>query len=167
MRKIKVNNWVAGIVVLLLLTGFQANAQWGRGHGHEFGTQRGYGQGLDSHIGMETILDLSEEQLNKIEKIQLEFQKISLPILNKVSEKNAQLNSMITEGADQSKINQQIDEIGDLQATIRKERVYTHLKVRELLTEGQKIKFDTHFRNRFYRNPNRFHHNYLHGKGLK
>lgn len=63
-------------------------------------------------------------------------------------EKNAHLNTLITEGADQSQINQLIDELGDLQTEIRKERISTQLKIRVLLTDEQKIKFSTHFRNR-------------------
>ena len=37
-----------------------------------------------------------------------------------------------------------IDEIGDLRVGIEKKRVGTHLNIRELLTDEQKIKFDNH-----------------------
>lgn len=98
---------------------------------------------------MESILDLSDEQEQQIEKLHLNFQKETLPARNKIREKNAQLNTLITEGANESKIDQLIDEIGNLRTEMQKSRINTHLKVRDLLTDEQKIKFDNHFTNRF------------------
>jgi len=153
MKKMKVTGWIIGLTALLLLAGFQVNAQRGRGYGQGRGYGDGYGRGYGEGPGpsnrMETFLGLSDEQEGQIEKLHLDFQKETLPTRNKIREKNAQLKTLITEGANQSKINPLIEEIGDLRTEIQKSRMNTHLKVRELLTDEQKIKFDNHFANRF------------------
>jgi len=153
MRKTKLNIWIAGIIVMFMLTGFQANAQRDRGHGSHKGykstSAKDYGEGTGSLSRMESTLDLTEEQKTQIDKLHLDLQKESLPAKNKVREKWAQLQTLITENGDESNIDKLIDDIGDLQVTIDKQRIKTHLKVRELLTEEQKIKFDTRLGNRF------------------
>ena len=167
MRKLKVNKWIAGIAVLLLLAGFQVNAQRGHGYGSVHrngdGTGRFSADGPGTMTRMEAYLDLSEEQLKQIEELHLNFQKESLPAKNKIREKWAQLHTLITESGDQSKIDKLIDEIGDLQVSIGKQRIKTHLKIRELLTEEQKIKFDTRLGNRFIEGGNPFRHKMWHG----
>ena len=153
MKKIKVTTWMIGLAAILMLAGLQVNAQRGRGYGSGRGDGngpgRGYGQGPGPHNQMEEILDLTDEQSGKIEKLHLDFQKETLPARNKIREKNAQLNTLVTEGAAQSKIDQLIEEIGELRTDIQKSRMNTHLKVRGLLTDEQKVKFDSHFTNRF------------------
>jgi Spy/CpxP family protein refolding chaperone len=144
MKNKSVNTGLAGIIVFLLLTGFQANAQRGGGYGQG----RWIGDGPGPMNRMETMLDLSDEQETQIEKVHLDFQKETLTVWNKIREKSAQLNTLITEGADKNKIDQLVDEMGDLRTEVNKARISTHLKVRELLTDEQKVKFDNHFANR-------------------
>jgi len=167
MRKLKVNNLIAWIAVLLLLAGFQANAQRERGYGpvHRHGDRTGRfsDDGPGAMNRAEDYLDLSEEQLKQIEELHLNFQKESLPARNKIREKWAQLHTLITESGDQSKIDQLIDEIGDLQVTIDKQRIKTHLKIRALLTEEQKIKFDTRLGKGLVEGGNPFRHRMWHG----
>ncbi len=153
MKTMNVRKWILGLAAMMFLLGFEASAQYGRGHGpgrgYGDGTGRGYGNGPGPMNRMESILDLSDEQEQQIEKLHLDFQKETLPARNKIREKNAQLNTQITEGVNQSKINPLIEEIGDLRTEIQKSRMNTHLKVRGLLTDEQKVKFDNHFANRF------------------
>lgn len=143
---------MTGLVVFLLLSAFQAEAQRGGGYGPVH--RDGYGPGNRSGNGpgqmnrLEEILDLTDEQTAAIEKLHLDFQKETLSVRNKIQEKNAQLNTLITEGADRNKIDQLVEEIGELRTTVHKGRIGTHLKVRELLNDDQKVKFDSHFINR-------------------
>jgi len=155
MKNINLNKWILGLATMMFLFGFEASAQYGRGHGpgrgNGEGPGRGYGNEPDPGTRIETLLDLSDEQKEKIEKLHLDLQKETLPVRNKIREKNAQLNTLVTEEAGQPKINTLIEEIGDLRTEFQKSRMNTHLKVRELLTDEQKVKFDNHFLNRFGR----------------
>lgn len=152
MRTTTTKIWIAGLIAFLILAGYQAEAQRDRGFGYRKGYRsdnpRGYGDGSGPMNRMESALDLTEEQKTQMEQLRLDMQKKLLPTSNEIREKNAQLNTLITENASQSKINQLIDEISNLRATISKAHVNTHLQVRELLSDDQKIKFDTHFSNR-------------------
>ncbi len=153
MRSTKLNIWALGLFVILIFAGHQAEAQRDResgfGKGIRSGNPRGVGDGPGSMSRMESALDLNDEQKTQIEKIHLDMQKELLPTLNEIREKNAKLSTLISENESESKINQLIDEISKLQATVRKGRISTHFKVRELLTDEQKIKFDTFSGNRF------------------
>ena len=164
-----VRRWILGLAAMIFLLGFNANAQYGRGYGpgkgNGNGPGRSYGDGSAPMERMEAWLDLSDEQEAQIEKLHLDLQKTILPMRNKINEKDAQMNTMISEGANQSKIDQLIEEIGDLRTEIQKSRMDTHLKVRELLTDEQKIKFDNHFANRLGRGGTMMGPHGRHGRG--
>jgi Spy/CpxP family protein refolding chaperone len=91
----------------------------------------------------------TDEQESEIEKLHLDFQKKSLSVRNKIREKNAQLNTLISEGADMNKVNQLVEEIGDLRTEVQKGMISTHMKVRNLLSDDQKVKYDNHFISRY------------------
>ena len=171
MRKMKVNSWIVGLIILFILAGFQANAQRERRSGDRNGYRSAnpgnYGEGFGALNRMESILDLTEEQKTQIEKLQLDFQKESLPTFNKLNEKKVQLSTLITENADLVKIEKLIDEIGDLRVALDKLRVEMHFEKRELLTDDQKIKFDTHFGNLFAHGGRYFKPYGMHGHWLK
>lgn len=153
MRSTKLNIWALGLIVILIFAGYEAEAQRDRGNGfgkgYRSGNPRGDGDGSGPLGRMESALDLNDEQKAQIEKIHLDMQKELLPTFNELREKNTKLNTLISENESESKINQLIDEISKLQATVRKGRISTHFKVRELLTDEQKIKFDTFSGKRF------------------
>jgi Spy/CpxP family protein refolding chaperone len=161
MGNIKSIHWIVGLTIFLFLVGFRVNAQQGRGNGPGFGYAYRHGSGFGDGPGggnsknfrgagrLEAFLDLTDEQDQQFEKIRLDFQKVSLPTFNKIGEKRAQLKTLISENGDLSEIDQLIDDIGELQVSLKKQRVKNHLKIREVLTEDQKTKFDTHFGNRF------------------
>ncbi len=88
-------------------------------------------------------LDLSDEQKEKIDEIKLAASKESLQRQNKIAELEAQLTTALTEDkVDQNKTNKLVEEIGDLNTAARKQRIDTHLKIRNLLTDNQKVIFD-------------------------
>jgi Spy/CpxP family protein refolding chaperone len=153
MRSIKFNTWAFGLIVILILAGYQVEAQRDRGEGFRKGNRSDYPRGVGDGSGpmsrMESALDLNDEQKTEIEKIHVDMQKELLPTFNELREKNVKLSTLISENESESKISLLIDEISKLQATVRKGHVSTHFKVRELLTNEQKIKFDTFSGNRF------------------
>jgi len=169
MRRKKLNIWGFGLIIMLILAGYQVEAQRDRGDGFRKGNRseypRGVGDGSGPMSRMESALDLSDEQKTQIEKLHLDMQKELLPTLNELREKNAQLSTLISENESESKINQLIDEISKFQATVRKGHISTHFKVRELLTDEQKIKFDTFSGNRLNGRGGHFGGMGRHGRG--
>jgi len=146
MRSLKKNIWIAGALLLIILSGFQVKAQTCRGYGPQHhngnGTGRMHHEGSGGLNRMQLHLELSDEQLDQIKELHLNLQKEILPVKNKIREKWAQLHTLITENGNATQIDRLIEEIGNLQVSIDKQKVRTHLKVRELLTDEQKIKFD-------------------------
>ena len=88
-------------------------------------------------------LNLTDEQKSEFEKIHTSTMKEALPIKNQIDEKEAELKTLETaENADLSKINKTIDEIGSLKTKLAKLHAAGKQKIRSLLTEEQRIKFD-------------------------
>lgn len=93
---------------------------------------------------MERIPDLTDEQNDQIKELKTSHMKEVLPIRNQIDEKQAQLNTLSTaEKVDMAKINKTIEEIGELKVTIAKKRAAHRQQIRNLLTEDQRIVFDT------------------------
>lgn len=88
--------------------------------------------------------DLTETQINEIEKIHLKTMKDILPLQNQIGEKEARLRTITTqENPDRNEINNLIDEIGAIMTSIRKTEMNSRLDIRSNLTDKQKIIFDT------------------------
>jgi len=95
------------------------------------------------------ILDLSEEQRSKIGELRLDLMKESLPLRNKLNENRARFKSLSTaENVDMNAINELIDENVKLQADLQKKAALNHQNIRELLTEDQRVVFDSGSRRR-------------------
>lgn len=161
-------NWrltTAVLLSLLMLTGFETFAQRGpgQGYGRGFGNRHGFRQGSGMGNGsglcarLDAALDLSDEQESKVNNIFLDFQKDITPFRNEIMEKRVRLHTlMTTDNPDRNEINQLTDRIGVLQASIQKARVDMHLKIRNELTEEQKVKFDAGIPGRFGRGGGNF-----------
>lgn len=90
------------------------------------------------------IPDLTDQQKKDIEKIGLDMKKKSLPITNELREKRAHLNTLkTTEPIDQKAIDKEIEAIGKLRTDLAKLKEGTRIKVRNVLTDEQKIIFDS------------------------
>lgn len=101
--------------------------------------RRGYSQNSDRWA-----LNLSEDQKAQMEKIRLESRKSMLPLRNEIGEINAKMRTLTTaEDADLKKINSLIDEKTSLMAKMMKVRAEAHQQVREILSEEQRVKFDS------------------------
>lgn len=88
--------------------------------------------------------DLTDDQVAKIEKLHLQMIKEATPIKSVMKEKKARLHTLaIAEKVDMNAINSTIDEISTLQAKLMKIRAKYHQDVRALLTDDQRILFDS------------------------
>lgn len=99
-------------------------------------------------------LDLNEEQTKQVEEIRLSGQKEMLPLRNLLREKNARLQTLTTsDNYDQNAVDQIVDEISEIRANMLSMKITHRQQIREILTEKQRIKFDTHQRNSVKRQP--------------
>lgn len=92
----------------------------------------------------ERIPDLSEDQKEEIKTSVTEHKKDALPLHNQLREKQAHLETLSTaDEADMTAINTTIDEIGELRTQLMKNRAAHRQEIRKLLTDDQRIHFDT------------------------
>lgn len=91
------------------------------------------------------IPDLTEDQQSKMKDIHLNMMKESLSIRNKLGENRAKLKTLQTaENPDMKAIDKLIDESSSLHADLQKKAAANHQQVRSLLTEDQRVIFDSH-----------------------
>ncbi len=104
---------------------------------------RGDKQGQNQQRMM-TQLNLTDEQRAKVEKIHLNGQKGMIPLRNNIQEKNAQLRTLrMSDDYDEAAVNALIEEIGELRTAMMAMRTGHQQQIREILTEEQRIKFDS------------------------
>ena len=90
------------------------------------------------------IPDLTDKQKEDINKIELDYKKAVLPVTNELREKRAKLKTLQSaETPDTKAIEGLIDDMGKLRTDLQKLRSKKHQDIRNLLTEDQKIVFDT------------------------
>ncbi len=90
------------------------------------------------------IPDLTEEQKSAIKALRTEAKKQRLPLKNQLNEKRARLRTIATSSnVNMNELNKVADEIGSLRNQLMKQQLATHQKVRDLLTEEQRIHFDS------------------------
>jgi len=90
------------------------------------------------------IPDLSDKQKEQIKSIMLENRKAVLPLQNQLREKRARLRTLSTgDDIDMDAAEAVIEEIGDLRTEIMKKRYATRQEIRSLLTEDQRVWFDS------------------------
>lgn len=88
--------------------------------------------------------NLTEEQKEQIKAIRLNGQKEALPLRNELMEKKARLRTLTTsEDYNEKSVNNTIDDISELEASLMKLRQNHRQEVREILTEEQRIVFDS------------------------
>lgn len=93
---------------------------------------------------MHARLQLTEDQEAKMETIRLDGKKAVLPFQNQLREKKAKMRTLSTgDTYDVKELNKLADEIADLQASVHKINILKKGEMRELLTEDQKVIFDT------------------------
>jgi Spy/CpxP family protein refolding chaperone len=114
-----------------------------RPRGNQYGQMHQADRG-NQHQKTMSMLDLSDEQATAMKKIHLNGQKAMLPLRNKMREEQARLQTLTTSDSfDKSAVQKTVNTITQIRAELMMEQVTHHQKVRELLTEEQRIKFDT------------------------
>ncbi len=97
------------------------------------------GKGIEN-----AIPDLTDQQKSDIQKIRIKYDKKVLPITNELRESRAHLKTLQTaENPDKAAIDKQIEKIGKLRTDMIKLREEQRQEVRALLTDDQKVVFDT------------------------
>ncbi len=95
------------------------------------------------HERLKDVLNLTDEQSQKLESLKLEHQKKNLPLQNELNEKEARMQTLETaENVDMKAINSLIDDMGVVKTKIAKERAAHHQEIRKILTPEQRIQFD-------------------------
>jgi Spy/CpxP family protein refolding chaperone len=90
------------------------------------------------------IPNLTDEQKTRMEQLKLDLMKAIKPLMNKIGEKEAQLQTLRTEDKpDMNKIFALVDEVGLLKSQVRKEHEKHLQSIRQTLDEKQRIIFDT------------------------
>ena len=104
-------------------------------------------RGPDSERGerfLERIPDLTDEQAEQIKELKTSHLKEVLPLRNLVQEKQAHLKSISTgDKVDLDKVNNTIEEIGKIKIELAKKRAIHRQEIRNLLTEDQRVFFDS------------------------
>ena len=95
------------------------------------------------------IKNLDEKQREELKKIAMEGAKENLKTRNLMKEKHAKLEVLQTaDKPDLKEINKVIDEMTAIQAQEMKDKAANRQKIRNLLTEEQRVLFDAHFANK-------------------
>jgi Spy/CpxP family protein refolding chaperone len=129
---------VAMAITLMFMVINVANAQQGQRNSYRQGA--GNGHGFSPAQG----LNLTEDQQVQMKSLRLKLQQEMLPIRNKLGENKARFRTLSTaENADMKAINKLIDGNSQLTASLAKLRAANHQAVRKLLTEEQRIIFDS------------------------
>ncbi len=124
------------VTALVILIGLgaafaQKGPRYGEGH-------QGYGQGPLNLPG------LTDDQKEQIETLRAENLKTMLPLRNTLQEKKARLMTLQSaEKADMKAINGLIDEISAIKTQMAKQRAAHHQQVRSVLTDEQRVVFDS------------------------
>ncbi len=94
---------------------------------------------------MKMIPDLSEKQMEQMKEMRVEHMKSMQPLHNQMAEKKARLRTLTTaEKVNMAEVNKMIDEIGSMQTKMMKLREQHRQEVRKMLTEEQRLFFDSH-----------------------
>jgi Spy/CpxP family protein refolding chaperone len=133
------------IAFFMLSADVMAQQQARMKKGERFGSRMSMEKGeRKPGMRLKKMLNLSEDQLEKMKVLRLKNQKKSLPVKNKIGEKKARLKTLTTaDKADMRAINRAIDDIAELMAKQMKSKAAHHQAIRSLLTDEQRIKFDT------------------------
>ena len=135
----------AGLMTLMGAT----YAQPGEGYRGERNKQREVRQ--RGHASLE----LTHEQQAKAEALKLNMQKAALPLKNELGENRAKMRTLSTaENPDMKAINKLIDNNAGLRADLEKLRAANHQEFRKMLTEEQRVKFDSKPKGRYRHGAN-------------
>jgi Spy/CpxP family protein refolding chaperone len=133
---------VLPIAALLIIVG-SASAQPPKMESKGAKEQGMHGCMMSEHKPM--IPDLTEKQQEQIKTLRLEHMQAMKSLRNELGEKKARLRTLTTsDKVNMTEVNKVIDDIGRLQTQMMKLRVQHQQSIRELLTDEQRVFFDSH-----------------------
>ncbi|HAF07144.1 MAG: Uncharacterized protein XD76_0837 [candidate division TA06 bacterium 32_111] len=91
------------------------------------------------------MLNLTDEQRDKIEDLQADQHKSMIEYLYKLSLKNFELAELMRKSPDEKKALKLVEEINRIKLDMEKSRISNHFKIRALLNDQQKKIFDENF----------------------
>ncbi|MDD3804090.1 MAG: hypothetical protein PHW02_06895 [bacterium] len=102
------------------------------------------GMGMMNHQqgGIMNVPDLSEEQIAKIEKIQINHQKKAAELQYKRALKMIDLHEAMQINIDEKKALSAVEELGKIETELEKARITNHFEIRKVLTKDQQKFFD-------------------------
>ncbi len=144
MKTGKFNVLIIMVATILMSFSYQLNAQKsGRGQGQRWNQQNNTKQ-------KSNIPNLTEDQQKKIKVLKTAHLKEMMKFKNLLAENNAHLNTLRTaDKADMSAINKTIDKMSANKAEMMKKREAHLQSVRQVLTDEQRILFDSRKGNAF------------------
>ena len=160
MKTSKFNVLIVMVAAILMSFSYQVNAQK-KGNGHGWNQQNR--QGMQCNIP-----DLTEDQQKKMKKMKTANMKDMLQFRNVMAEKHAKLNTLRTaDKVDMNAINKIIDEIGASKTKMMKKREAHRQEVRQILTDEQRVYFDSRRGNGFHGGKGHGNKMGMSGKGKK
>lgn len=130
---------LAGMVVG---SGIAVNAQHQKGSRDKDNSAKYEHRKMDRE-GHEAILDMTDEQKEKVKTLRISLLKDTGPIENELKEKKATLNTLSSaETVDKKAMEKIIEEIGELNTKLMLAREFHKQDVRAILTEEQRVFFD-------------------------
>jgi Spy/CpxP family protein refolding chaperone len=130
-------NYILTIVLLALpiLAGVAQNRQQGPQRQQAFNKEQ---------LHHASIPDLTDDQRAKMKEYRLDMQKKMLPLMNQMGENKARMRTLSTaESVDMKAIYKLIDGKAGIMAKMMKIRAENRQNVRKMLTEEQRIVFDS------------------------
>jgi len=120
---------------------FIAVSVFAQGYG-EHGKRKGY---KSDGQRIQKMLDLSDEQADKIQDLRLNHQKEMLPLRTEVQKLQAELKLVQTaDKFDESKAKKLVGDISSLRQQMQMKKINHQQMVRNILTPEQRKKFDMH-----------------------
>ena len=124
----KIKKWIPIVLILVI-----ALSAYGRGHK----------MGNGPHEHMKQMLELTDDQQEKIEALHLELDKKIIPLKSEMGIKQAELEAlMVEDNPGEKAVAGKIKEIGDLRTKMHTLKSAMVLDMRQLLTPEQRLKFD-------------------------
>lgn len=104
-------------------------------------------------------MNFTKDQQMKMQDLKLNLEKEILPLRADIQKYRADLKLLqATDNLDESKIENTLDKISDLQKQIELKRIKNRNGVRNLLTPEQKTKFDMHLLTKGHKRMGEMHH---------
>ncbi|MDX1637732.1 MAG: Spy/CpxP family protein refolding chaperone [Balneolaceae bacterium] len=103
----------------------------------------GMGQ-YDGNRMLRGIPDLTDQQREQIRQVHLDARQQGLAFQNQINEKRARLRTLTTgDEIDMDAANAVVEELGALRTQLMKHRLQIRMQVRQLLTDEQRVVFDS------------------------